>query len=393
MTRTICTIFTDSHLPQALALWESLRSYSSDWGFVALRVGCGELSLGVPREFRECCVDVSDLPAVHPGPRFWYDAFEYCNYVKAPLHDYMWSKSSADEWWYVDADCWFTDHPDRLSTQWRHASILLCPHRHTPYDSQDVMFLFYGTCNGGLLGVRRSNEAQRFVEWFVQRLTWSGFNEPTLGLFVDQKWLDLVPNYFSCDMVEDAGINVGYWNYSAEHVSGSTPVRLLHLSRVDLAAERVTLRIKGQFDEASRISFLGHAETYRKRIRHWDQLIGERRPYPYSTFHDGRPITKVMRRAYYCDVLDGRAPNDPFADSHRYENLAPRGVIDRFVAAVCPDAASAAGGLFGAKPSLTDVCEQFSEDELVGAMRLRKLLPAVCRRLFLRLTKAAPHRQ
>jgi hypothetical protein len=74
----ICTLFTDSHLSHALTLWESVFHYGKQWSFLALRISGGQLPETVPREFRECCVDLAILSTAQMGPRFWYEPFEFC---------------------------------------------------------------------------------------------------------------------------------------------------------------------------------------------------------------------------------------------------------------------------------------------------------------------------
>jgi hypothetical protein len=132
----------------------------------------------------------------------------------------MWHNTDADEWWFVDADCWFSGDPSKLSVEWSDRSIMLCPHNISGenLDSQaELSLLFYGVFNGGLLGIRRSCEARRFLDWYSERLAWLGFYEPNMGLYVDQKLLDLAPYNFECSRIRTGGINVGYWNYSQNH--------------------------------------------------------------------------------------------------------------------------------------------------------------------------------
>jgi hypothetical protein len=72
MGKYIATVFTDSHLPQALTLWESMQAQGDGWKFVALRIGLGGLPESVPAEFAKACIDYESLPSRHQGVRFWY---------------------------------------------------------------------------------------------------------------------------------------------------------------------------------------------------------------------------------------------------------------------------------------------------------------------------------
>jgi len=390
VTRYLCTVFTDSYLPQALTLWESLRAQigasgsGSDWRFLALRIGAADPPTRVPEEFRDACLDATAHDLDHPGARFWYDPFEYANAIKGALHRHMTTRSDAREWWYVDADCVLIGHPDRLSEQWREAPILASPHRREPVAGDrgwDLRFLGYGVHNGGLLGVRPAPAATDFTRWFADRLTWLGFAEPSLGLFVDQRWLDLLPSYFPTDRIEDAGLNVAYWNFSPAHVCGRQPVTLLHFSQLDLTGAPAALKTDLPADGATQRSFLELAEDYRLRVLRWARRLGPMSPYPFAAFHDGSPITKAMRRAHYCDVLDGDAAEDPFAEPHRFAALDPREALERFSVRVNPDASEFARLLF-TRPGDLPRRRRAEIDEVLAAIPARKLIPALARRLL-----------
>lgn len=324
MAPSICTIFTDSHLPQALTLWDSIRQQSSAWRFVALRIGDGPLGKDVPVEFVDSCIGIHDLVDLERGQLFWYEPFELCNALKAPLHDYMWRQSGSDEWWYVDGDCVFLQSPDCLNTvPWGEVGIMFSPHRsgNDGYDAQvDLDLLTLGSFNGGLLGLRRCSDTHMFIDWFKNRLTWHAFNDPALGLFVDQRWLDVGCGYFPCAMVRDRSINVGHWNYADWHGADTNRIALLHCSQLDIVGH-VCRVLRYPRNRATHEAYDTLMQRYANQIMMWRERVGPPRSYPFGAFRDGRPVTRAMRRSYYCEVREGCAPEDPFLDSNRYASL------------------------------------------------------------------------
>jgi len=359
----ICTIFTDSHIAQALTLWESVCNQSAEWKFLALRIGRGEFGEKVPVDFCKCCIGLDSLDC-DLRPRFWYDVFEFCNYAKSLLHEYMWSIPGVDEWWFVDGDCLFTCHPDCLSVLWRGKPIIVCPHRQYPvidYRQQDVSFAFYGAYNGGLLGIQRQPESRAFIEWFSNRLTWLSFQEPSLGMYVDQRWLDLAAVYFDTDIVKDDGLNVGYWNFSDAHTDGITRMKLLHMSQVRFDGNQAILTVASNMDGRTMAAFLQYANQYYARVMHWKERAGGVNSYSFANFYNGVKINRIARRAYYCDVLEGIAPENPF-DHVEYNKCDPQVTLNRFMRHVNAPAINFGEGLFCAKPEAakwSSFCSRF----------------------------------
>jgi hypothetical protein len=387
--RAICTIFTDSHIAQAITLWESLRPYLDSWDFIAVRIpGAGyELPASVPRKFLDCCIRDSDLPTCKVGPRFWYDAFEYCNYLRGPLHNYLCEKQGTHEWWYVDADCWFVESPDRLGSGWRDGSVMLCPHRRKPTAAarEEIPLLFYGAYNSGLLGLRHGPEARGFCSWFSDRLEWASFSEPNLGLFVDQRWLDLAPSYFACSTIQDPGINVGYWNFSAEHTSGSISLGLLHFSQIDLHSSTAELKTQATLAPAEKMAFLRLAEKYRERVAYWNEQCRFQANYPYSHVRDGTPITKTLRRNYYCAVCSGNPVQDPFSSRDLHSDISESSAREQFVNQILPYAGLLASRLFVHVSSLNDLGRNFSPEELMNRIPAKVALKNIFNRSLRKL--------
>jgi hypothetical protein len=97
------------------------------------------------------------------------------------------------------------------------ADILLTPHILSPIrDDKKPMerdFLRSGVFNLGFVGVSNRPPAREFLDWWEARCLKEGFNELRAGLFVDQKWVNFAPCFFSgVEIIRDPGCNVAYWN-------------------------------------------------------------------------------------------------------------------------------------------------------------------------------------
>src|SRR5262249_26022887 len=79
---------------------------------------------------------------------------------------------------------------------------------------REIKFLNVGVFNLGFIGVSRSNESARFLEWWNMRLMEYCYVNTGKGQFVDQIWLNFAPVFFEKVFVlKDPGLNIAYWNY------------------------------------------------------------------------------------------------------------------------------------------------------------------------------------
>jgi hypothetical protein len=119
--------------------------------------------------------------------------------------------------------------------------IALTPHRITPdlnFRINDTNFLKFGVFNLGFIAV--DIKAYDFLFWWQEKLKWECFNAPELGLYTDQKWINLVPAYFKYSRIEHPGYNLAFWNINErkltkdlnEIYSNGKPLIFVHFSNM-----------------------------------------------------------------------------------------------------------------------------------------------------------------
>jgi hypothetical protein len=100
------------------------------------------------------------------------------------------------------------------------ASIVLTPHllKALPNDGHrphERAFLVSGTFNAGFLALRADDTARRFLAWWQSMVSRLCIVDLAGSLFVDQKWLDLVPGLFEgVHVLRHPGYNAGHWSLS-----------------------------------------------------------------------------------------------------------------------------------------------------------------------------------
>ena len=217
------------------------------------------------------------------------------------------------------------------------ASVVLTPHLCQPSEGDvfpdDVGIMRAGVFNLGFLGVRAGPQADGVLRWWSRRLQYQCVSEQESGIFVDQKFMDLVPGFVDdvC-IVRDTSYNVAYWNLlqrKLEHdgkrwlVDGKT-LRFFHFSGIDLSNLTRLSRYTTAFQ---------HEEItppLRALMHHYaDQVrangFGEvpKSTYVYGRFTSGVLIPNVVRR-----MFRERWPfwsGDPFKTFEEYLNLPKAG--------------------------------------------------------------------
>jgi len=147
---------------------------------------------------------------------------------------------------YLDSDMFVTASPSPIDAALEAAAILLVPHWTNAYEGEagveELDLLRAGTFNAGYVGVSADSEAVRFLNWWTQRCERWGYNDTSLGLCGDQRWLDPVPYLFNrVSTARRPQFNAGYWNLGggtleargAEIFLNGEPLIVLHLSGFD----------------------------------------------------------------------------------------------------------------------------------------------------------------
>lgn len=146
-----------------------------------------------------------------------YSVMELNTAVKPSVFRYLYDIGGYEKVVYFDPDIRIYDDMTALMELLDHHAIVLTPHITAPIEDQrhpsEVTFLQCGTYNLGFMGTSRSATTDALLDWWAKRLfDGCGVDLPQ-GLFTDQKWINLVPGFFSDVFIcRNAGWNVAYWN-------------------------------------------------------------------------------------------------------------------------------------------------------------------------------------
>ncbi len=151
------------------------------------------------------------------GWRAKYNIIEYCTALKPDCFKYLFNEF--DHVTYLDPDIYVYNEFEVLLRP-EFGSIFLTPHSlHRSLSANEVdwlkesRFLQVGVFNLGFISLVKSSETVLFLDWWQAHLENHCLMDTKTGLFVDQKWIDLVPCLFDEVVVlKQPGLNVASWN-------------------------------------------------------------------------------------------------------------------------------------------------------------------------------------
>lgn len=202
------------------------------------------------------------------------------------------------------------------------SSIVLTPHALSPVMDglrpSDVDFLRTGAYNLGFIGLRASEQTKEMLDWWESRCLGLGFNDTAFGIFVDQKWINLVPCYFSSvQILRHPGCNVAYWNLHERQIKDSgnkhyqvNGADLIYFHFSGVVPSNPSLLSKHQTRHSlqlgSPLSVL--VEDYCQTLIELGHNQYARFEYGFGSLDDGTHITPIMRRSLMVVPYDERQP-------------------------------------------------------------------------------------
>jgi glycosyltransferase involved in cell wall biosynthesis len=322
-----CTIIAKNYLPMARVLAESWARFHPDCPMFVLLLDSPYGFFSPEAEmFQPIFTTELDIPNLD-GFLFKYSVLEASTAVKPYLLSYLFRRYRPDKLLYIDPDILILKPLDGLRSYLDEANVLLTPHLLAPVpdDRRSLTehdILKSGTYNLGFLGLRNGLESERLLRWWSDKLYHHCMVDIAQNLFVDQRWMDLVPSLFEgVRILREPGYNVAYWNLHERSVSvddnirvnGSDPLYFLHFSGFDPDKPWIVSKHQNRFGMAD----IG--DLHKLYIRYRDLLFqngwNEAKHWTYGRnfFRNGVKIPSSARRYYWSLGTDIAHLGDPFS--------------------------------------------------------------------------------
>lgn len=323
MIRAACTIVSLNYLPYARTLCASFLKFHPDDKFYVLLVDRLPEGFDLTHEnFEIVLVENLGIPSFE-SVAFKYDILELNTSVKPTFLKNLLGRG-VDKLIYFDPDILLYSKVELIYEALDTSEIIIIPHCTSPNEEvpyAENHLLVAGVFNLGFIAVSKMAEAKRFLDWWEHRCLTSGYEERWAGLFVDQKWINLVPCYFdSVYVLKHPGCNVAYWNLH-ERTMTSTQTSLLvngenalifyHFSGVSVDGGDRISKHSDQFSLTSRPELAELLSDYRERLVSNGIKDAGHNSYAFGHFNNGALINKLQRAAFAAN-LDKFGSQNPF---------------------------------------------------------------------------------
>ncbi|MFN4295009.1 MAG: glycosyltransferase family 4 protein [Thermoflexales bacterium] len=308
-----CTIFTKNYLSFARVLSESFLHHHPGSTFHGLL--CDRLDDAFnPSNERFTLFNLEEIGLSNLAEMvLMYDVVELCTAVKPAFLSYLFSQTSVQKLCYFDPDILILSPLEEINDLLDQYNIVIVPHLTEPQSTarapNERQLLSLGTYNLGFIGLRRGEVAERFLAWWQEKLTTACYADPLNGLYVDQRWVDLVPGLFEGVWIHrDPGCDIAYWNLPERPITrkGGTywcrghQVKFFHFSGYSPDEPR---RISKRIPESGAALKIDATvaelfETYRALLSKHGYETTSRWQYAFGNFTNGVPVPQVARRIW-----------------------------------------------------------------------------------------------
>jgi glycosyltransferase involved in cell wall biosynthesis len=329
----IFTIVSNNYLHYAKTLFESLKEYCPQ----------ADLVLGLcdrKTADTECpaaeIVEISELEIPELGTFIYqYSILELNTAIKPYVVELLMNRGYKKVI-YFDPDIRIFHSLDQMLGLLDQHDVLLTPHLTDLLDDgkwpTELSILQAGSYNLGYIALRTCSETRKLVKWWQAKLYKECVVDLPRNLFVDQKWMDLVPSMFDGVYINrDPSWNIAYWNLNHRDLQqlpdgnfsvDGRPLTFFHFSGFSIEASTLS-KHQNRFDKGPRGSALRALCTLyeealiRNGIAHFKKL-----PYAFSHFADGTQVPDSARRLIRSsDALAGIDFFDPVQCRHLHSVL------------------------------------------------------------------------
>lgn len=322
-----CTIIALNYLARARVLAASFAEHEPGGRFYVLIVDGSLVDDGLGPRTTVVTPDELDVRDLAESA-FKYDLVEFATRLKPPFLRFLIEELREDRVIYFDPDMVVTRPLEELERLLERSAVVLTPHLLRPIPDDGLVpseqsILRAGAYNLGFIALRRSPEASRFLAWWDERLEDGCVNAPSDGLFVDQRWVDLVPGLFpGTAILRDETYNVAYWNLADRHLTASggryridgRPLALFHFSGFDPDRSDQLSKYQNRIAVTPGSPLADLLGWYRKWLGDSGQDVCGGWEYRYDRFDNGVRIFPLLRKLYARCTSTARSRfGDPFA--------------------------------------------------------------------------------
>lgn len=263
---------------------------------------------------------------------FRYDITEFNTALKPFAMQILIEERGFDQVVYIDPDIkFFAPMTPVFEALEKGANFVLTPHIHRPAEGDeypgDFGVMKAGIYNLGFIAVDNSSDAIDFLHWWGRKLRFHCINQQDQGIFVDQKFVDLLPAFHNnVAILRNTNLNVAYWNLTQRNLEKTEsgwlvdgkPLIFFHFSGINPKNPDRLSKYTEAFKDNLEFPIQAIIEHYISDLKKLGYAQEMKRAYGYGLFSNGLPITTIMRRCYRN--LEYPGSDNPFDTFYQYLN-------------------------------------------------------------------------
>jgi hypothetical protein len=307
-------VFTSAafnYIPKVRMLFQSLRAHHPEWQLHLALADEARPDIDLSQEpFDEVCT-VADLDI--PDWRGWafcHTIVELATAIKPFMLARLLKLPGCKKVIYLDPDTVAFSRLDDILAALDESNIVLTPHQVTPERTlaavmdNEICSLKHGVYNLGFVAVAATDVGHDFAQWWSQRIYHFCRADIPNGLFTDQRWIDLVPAFFTgVAIMRSSRHNVAPWNLttrtlslspSSQYLVDGEPLGFYHFTGFDSGAHRIMAAKNGEGNS----TVMQLVNWYAKQTEDLAHDPLAKVSWAYGCFSDGTPIKKEQRLVY-----------------------------------------------------------------------------------------------
>lgn len=214
-----------------------------------------------------------------------------------------------DQVLFFDPDIMFFGDLETVYKELNSNCFLLTPHLCNVQSepSENIHLQRFGFYNLGFFALDNSSYSKSILDWWWKQCIDYCFDEPSNGMFTDQKWMSLAPFYFpKISVINDFGLNVAWWNLKEREITvkedqfliNGTPLIFFHFSSY-VNQSKLTKRPYTLGNNKSDV--LGQLALHYENNLNLIHLNIDT-TYSFDYFNDGDYINQLLRTAYSANL-------------------------------------------------------------------------------------------
>jgi glycosyltransferase involved in cell wall biosynthesis len=314
-----CTIIAKNYVAFARVLAESFHRHNPGGTFTTLVIDDPSGYIDPSEEPFEVVVPTDlDFPEFEMLAAS-YEVLELSTAVKPWLLRHLLDRADGAPISYLDPDIEVFDDLSEVEGLAERHGLVLIPHNTEPLPDDGKRpsqgdILIAGAYNLGFIALRGGEATDRLLEWWSERLRADCVVAPEEGLFVDQRWIDLVPGLVpDLTILRDPGYNVAYWNLpgrrlqkrDGRYLVNGKPLRFFHYSGFDPLRPAELSKHQTRLEVGSDPVLEELCSAYARELLQHGYREAREWPYDWARLPDGTPLDRFARRAYREALREG----------------------------------------------------------------------------------------